>query len=64
MNLLDHLAGIFGPKLERQGRYGTYQKERSLTDVFRNDSARQENDARKKMKTGLRRFQEPDDWLR
>jgi hypothetical protein len=54
----------FGLKLEqRQAHPGvTYLMEGTLSDVFRNDVARQPHDGRQQ--TGLRRYQEPDDWLR
>jgi hypothetical protein len=53
----------FGLKLEKQGRQGThYLSEGNLSEVFRKDAARQPNDGRKQV--GIRRFQEPDGWLR
>jgi hypothetical protein len=59
-DLLEH----FGLKLEgRQAHPGaTYLAEGTLSDVFRNDAARQPHDGRKQ--TGLRRYRERDDWLK
>jgi hypothetical protein len=53
----------FGLKLEgRQSHSGvTYLAEGTLSDVFRNDAARQPHDGRKQ--TGLRKYLERDDWL-
>jgi hypothetical protein len=61
-DLLEH----FGLKLEqRQGHPDAhYLMEGTLTDVFRNDAARQPRDGRRREQTGLRRYRERDDWLR